>query len=304
MEELKDSLKVLGVQIIADLSQDILLCKSAIAVLREQDINARVMKDDKFARLVSNIKKRGGLESLPFCVLIDNRIEIVSGHHRVKASREAGLSEIPFLLDVSGLNRSQIAAKQLAHNAISGIDDPDTLREITKLIHDVDDMLESAIDSDLFTKMDHEIDALRIPAFDFEWKTIQFAFLDHQLADFKTMLENITGTDYGGVIPIELFEPFVEALTATQKFGEIKSVGTAIYAMVTATLKHLEVSGYSDDPDIEWISIAKIIGGNAIPRESAEVIDAAIKKMQKNGEVTDKNKWEALEYLAADYLAK
>ena len=34
-----------------------------------------------------------------------------------------------------------MAAKQLAHNAISGFDDQSTLKEIAKMIDDVDDML-------------------------------------------------------------------------------------------------------------------------------------------------------------------
>lgn len=42
-------------------------------------------------------------------------------------------------------SRSKIAAKQLAHNAISGFDDDSTLREIVKMIDDVDDMIESFV---------------------------------------------------------------------------------------------------------------------------------------------------------------
>ena len=53
------------------------------------------------------------------------------------------MKEIIAIVDVSGLSRSKIAAKQLAHNAISGFDDDSTLREIVKMIDDVDDMIES-----------------------------------------------------------------------------------------------------------------------------------------------------------------
>lgn len=304
MEAIKEQITTQGISILTDLGGGILIAKADIKLLREQDVNARIMKDDKFNRLVSNIKLRGGLESLPLCVFTDGRIEIISGHHRVKASREAGLKEIPFMLDISGLSRSQIAAKQLAHNAISGVDDQDTIKEILRMIDNVDDMLESAMDKDLFSSMEQTIDSLKTPAIDFEWKTIQFTFLPHQLADFRQVVENSPKADYEGVAALELFEPFVKAMRDTQKFDEVKSVGTAIYVMTKAALDKLEVAGYSEDPDMEWESVSKIIGGSAIPKESAKVIALAIKKMQDAGEVSNKNKWEALEYMAANYLAE
>lgn len=56
--------------------------------IREQDINARIMKNEMQRQLTDNIKKRGQLESLPFCALTEdgNRIEIISGHHRIRLS--------------------------------------------------------------------------------------------------------------------------------------------------------------------------------------------------------------------------
>src|SRR6266699_1322539 len=50
------------------------------------------------------------------------RFLYISGHHRTRAATAAGLSELFVLVDVTGLSRSQIAAKQLAHNAIEGQD--------------------------------------------------------------------------------------------------------------------------------------------------------------------------------------
>ena len=46
------------------------------------------------------------------------------------------LTELFVILDTTGLRRSQVAAKQLAHNAISGFDDQSTLKEIAKMIDD------------------------------------------------------------------------------------------------------------------------------------------------------------------------
>ena len=45
-------------------------------------------------------------------------IEIVSGHHRIQAAREAGLESIHVLLDKSGLSRDEITAKQIVFHSL------------------------------------------------------------------------------------------------------------------------------------------------------------------------------------------
>ena len=62
-----------------------------LSELREQDLNVRYMKDAMFKQLVSNIRSRGNLESLPFCARVVEKIEIISGHHRARAAKAAGL---------------------------------------------------------------------------------------------------------------------------------------------------------------------------------------------------------------------
>ena len=135
-------------QVIHDMGSGLLIVKVQLDSLVEQNVNARIMKDQMQDQLTANIQKRGQLESLPLVALIDGKLKIISGHHRIKSARAAGLKEIYCLLDVSGLSKSQEAAKQLAHNAISGFDDQSTLREIAKMISDVDDMLESFVGKD------------------------------------------------------------------------------------------------------------------------------------------------------------
>ena len=63
--------------------------------IREQDINARIMKTEMQKQLTDNIKKRGQLESMPFCALTQEgtRVEIISGHHRIRSGKDAGLKE-------------------------------------------------------------------------------------------------------------------------------------------------------------------------------------------------------------------
>ena len=221
---------------------------------REQDINARIMKTEMQKQLTDNIKKRGQLESLPFCALIDGKIEIISGHHRIRSAKDSGvLTELFVILDTTGLRRSQVAAKQLAHNAISGFDDQSTLKEIAKMIDDVDDMLESYIGKDIIGEPMAELEKLLSPKVEFDWKNVTFTFLPHQLRDLDQL---------------------------------VKVLGSL-----------------SLDESQEWVQLPNLFGSPAIPKEAADTITQALDKMVKEGEIGPKNKWQALEYWAADYLA-
>lgn len=46
-----------------------------------------------------------------------------------------------------------------------------------------------------------------------------------------------------------------------------------------------------------------LITDSAVPAEAAEIIQEAVKKMADEGVIGSKNKWQAIEYLAAEYLA-
>lgn len=240
-------------EIIYDMGTELYIAKVQLAELKEQDINARIMKNEMQDQLTANIKNRGQLESLPLIALMGEKLEIISGHHRVKSAREAGLKEIIVILDKSGLTRSKAASKQLAHNAISGFDDESTLREIVKLMDNVDDMMESYIG--------------------------------------KEILEE----------PLEQCEKFVETLDKYQQFTDIRNVGAAVHSMIDAANEKMDDAGF--DPDMDWTYLAKVFGSAAIPVESAEVIKKALKKAEKDGTITSKNKWQMIEYWAADYLA-
>src|SRR5439155_18065937 len=73
--------------------------------LREQDVNARSMPRAMFERLSQTIARDKRLESLPLCAKTEPGLEIISGHHRVRAATAASISELFVLVDVTGLNR-------------------------------------------------------------------------------------------------------------------------------------------------------------------------------------------------------
>lgn len=290
---------------IAEMGSGLVIAKVSADSIREQDINARIMKNEMQRQLTDNIKKRGQLESLPFCALTHDgeRVEIISGHHRIRSGKDAGLKDFFVILDVSGLNRSNIVAKQIAHNAISGFDDQSMLKELAKLMDDVDDMIESYAGKEILEVPDSEIDKLLSPTLTFDWKNIVFAFLPHQIDDVNALVEAIQkfAPDYVGVADIEAYKPFMEALAKYQEFANVKNVGAAIHAMTKTTLQQIDDSGYNDTE--EWVQLSSIFGGSAIPKEKAECIKEAVEKMVEDGLVPKKRRWQALEVLADCYMA-
>lgn len=291
-------------QTVADMGSGLVIAKVRLTDFREQDINARIMKTEMQKQLTDNIKKRGQLESLPFCALIDNRIEIISGHHRIRSAKDSGvLTEIFVILDTTGLRRSQVAAKQIAHNAISGFDDQSTLKEIAKMIDDVDDMLESYIGKDIIGEPMAELEKLLSPKVEFDWKNVTFTFLPHQVRDFEKLVSVLQSVspDVLGIADIDQHEGFIEAITKYQQFANVKNTGAAIHAMVKATESMFEDLHF--DESEEWVQLTNLFGSPAIPKEAADIITEALKKMTEEGTVGAKNKWQALEFWAADYLA-
>lgn len=291
-------------EMVADMGSGLVIAKVKLTDFREQDINARIMKTEMQKQLTDNIKKRGQLESLPFCALIKGRIEIISGHHRIRSAKDSDvLTEIFVILDTTGLRRSQVAAKQLAHNAISGFDDQSTLKEIAKLIDDVDDMLESYIGKDIIGEPMAELEKLLSPKVEFDWKNITFTFLPHQIRDFEQLLEVLSSVqpDVLGVADIGQHNEFIKTITKYQQFANVKNTGTAIHAMIKATESLFDEIHF--DESQEWIQLPNLFGSPAIPKAAADIITEALDKMTKDGQIGAKNKWQALEYWAADYLA-
>ena len=305
MAEGKAEKQKIEYEAIADMGSGLIIAKVPADCIREQDINARIMKTEMQKQLTDNIRKRGQLESLPFCALTqdDTRIEIISGHHRIRSGKDAGMQNFFVILDVSGLNRSKITAKQIAHNAISGFDDQATLKELAKLLDDVDDMIESYAGKEILAEPNDDIEKYLSPTIKFDWKNIAFMFLPHQITDLDKLVEltKRLSPDYVGVANLDEYKPFIEALAKYQGFADVKNVGAAIHAMTKLSLSMMDDVGYSEDS--KWVQLSHIFGASAIPEDTAEIISAAVKKMVDEGKINQKNKLEFLKILAEKYLA-
>src|SRR5581483_3189318 len=179
------------------LGQGLAIWKVHVDDLHEQPINAQAMPPDMFARLKATVERDQRLESVPFCVLAcadPVRIEIVSGHHRERAARAAGVFYLAVLVDETGLDPDRVKAKQLAHNAIAGESEAQLLARIYASITDVDARLEAYV-----VPPDAALAPVRMPRLDIDlgYRTVQLVFLPHQAARFDAAMAQV---DEGGAI--------------------------------------------------------------------------------------------------------
>src|ERR1039458_7995901 len=293
---------VIESQRILDLGNGLELWKGHPSTLREQDVNARAMPKAMFERLAQTIARDKRLESLPLCAKTERGLEIIAGHHRVRAATAAGISEMFVLVDVTGLTRSQIAAKQLAHNAIEGQDNEQLLAEIYRQIEDAESKLEAFIDA----KLDIGVPTVKIEGLDVEidFKMVLLVFLPRVKERLDRALEYLRSSGHrldGVYIAADSdYAPLEKAVRKINEEYDVRVVADIIGKMADLAL---QASGVSvQDP--ERVHLKDIFGTAWVPKEAASVIRDAVQKMVKAGDIGQTNRWQALEYWAAEYISK
>jgi len=233
---------------ITELGKDLWLAKANVDELIEQEMNPNSMSNSMFNQLTSNIKKRGALEQLPYCATTKKGIEIIGGHHRVRSARKAGIQEIHILLDTSNLTRDQIIAKQLAHNNINGMRDPELTMRLYTSILDADAKIEAYVDAKKLMQL-ITTDAAKIKeiALDFDMKSVALLFLPHQITDMKKAIEETVKRLDGKEKEIwiaqqEQFDDFKKALNKIRKVENIRNISMAIHKMSQITVENLHNS--------------------------------------------------------------
>lgn len=212
------------------------------SALREQDINAQQMDPTKFARLVENIRQRGALESIPYCSRPNDEgpISIVSGHHRAKAARMAGLTSFPVLIDTNPMPRSLIRAKQIAHNELTGAPDEEILRKMIEQITDVEDLLVSGLDESYLRPLEASSTVLDLPKADFDWRMTTIMFLPEQMVRFNELLGLIDRhSDMIGVARVDQFDEFSRALVEYGHVRNIKNMAAVVDALTSIALREV-----------------------------------------------------------------
>lgn len=275
-----------------------------IGDLREQDTNAQVMQPREFDRLTENIRGRGQVESVPYVHRPDSDkpAEIISGHHRYRAAAAAGVKSIPVLVDTRPMRRSEIRAKQIAHNALVGSSDEGILRQMIAEIDNVDDLLTTGLPDEMLPTVDADDTTLHLPSAVFDWRMVTLSFLPAALDDFTQALDTIDKhSEVVGLAHREQFADFSEAIYGYARLKNIRSMSTVVSMITDLAKRELQAAAGEDiDTSGEWIPITAMTG-TAMPAEAAQVVHDAILQMRERGDIN--HAWQALEMWAADYLA-
>ena len=216
------------------LPEGLRLYYAALDELREQDVNPRCVPQPMMNQLIENVGAAGALESTPLCVRVRDRIEIVSGHHRIRAARAAGIKHTLIFL-YEELSPSRIRSKQLAHNTIQGQDDPQLVKRLWDEITDIQARFEAYVDPHQFDDMPkpfsfQQVDVDLVKAS----KTVVLAFLPIQKTDFDAAAEIIMpkgDVDQMYLADAEIYDAWRDAFKRVRTEMDIVSIPTAIAEM-------------------------------------------------------------------------
>lgn len=271
--------------------------------------NARFMKNEQFRNLVDNIKRDGGLSSVPLCWKHADKYRVLSGNHRVMAAKEAGLGEVLVLYTDRPLTHQEQVAIQLSHNAIAGQDDPTLLKELWAEIEDVGLKYYSGLDDKTLGQLTKAaLDALGEAKLDY--RLISFMFLPSEekrlMAAFQAALREASKTVY--LQRFKEADRTLDALAAAQSAYNVRNTATALMLVLDVFERHMTdlAAGWEhEEPKASrMVPLASILGTDKVSAEAGATIKRAVEKMRDSGQITRAELWKALEKWAADYQGK
>jgi hypothetical protein len=194
------------------------------------------MAEPEFNRLVANLRHDGVLTSLPLVY----RGEVLSGNHRVQAAMKAGIDDADVIEILTDLTEQQRRAIQLSHNALTGKDDPNILREIYEGLS-LDWQKYSAVYEEMFKLDEAKAVSLGVPIAKYEELLIAFLPEDRQaFYDFAVTLEKRYRKAHVLVGEVSSFDALFDAILAVKNGRHIGNTGTALRVMAEIVLRHME----------------------------------------------------------------
>lgn len=253
--------------------------------------NARFMTKEQFSALTHNVKADGALTSLPLCYRQeDGRLLVLSGNHRIKAAIEAGLAEfLVFLID-KPLSEAQRIAIQLSHNAISGQDDEQILKELWSKIDDLGASIYSGLSAETIEKFE-STDYATISEQRILFKEISLLFLPEEIESMTSICEGIVEaaakkTIFAG--RISEYSDILEGIIAAKQDQKIINSALAFFAMAKVVREYLEGKTPSLQEAMEdgaEETVVFTLGGTRkrIRKETAKALRKLIKEKTDSG---------------------
>ena len=290
--------------------------KYKIATVNVKDLeflekNARYMTAEMFHNSVDNIKRDGGLSSMPLCWKHDNKYRIMSGNHRCAAAIEAGLQEITVLYTDEELSEKERIAIQISHNAIDGKDDLVVLKELWDELDDVELKYYAGLDDKTIEEMER-LSMLALVDAKLDFHSVTFLFLPYELERLDEIVEdvmkyNIT-SDSVYMNRLEDFKRLLKAQNKVQASFNVKNSATSLMLILDIFNRHQDdlSKGYIDNGELKHknkVPLSSVLGDDYVLSEVAILLKKAIDKAIGKGDIKSKNKLEFLKILSERYLA-
>lgn len=224
--------------------------KLPVKQLRHLEVNARYMTAQQQQRLTENIKRDGGLTSLPLVWLIQDEsgkaeqdpafYEIISGNHRVTSARDAGFAEIEVIVIENWIPKSRRVEIQLSHNAVEGQDDLSVLEGLYEYL-DLDGKEYSGLTDEVFNNLnDLSLGAFGVGAPDYQELTV--SFLPDDADQFTALLERVEKKAKASfhAAHISDFDKMFDAIVRVKERENVLNSAVAIHFVAQLALERLD----------------------------------------------------------------
>lgn len=201
--------------------------------------NARRMQRALYQRLVNNIKADNALLSVPLVVEREGELEIISGHHRIKAAIEAGLKTVQVMvLDGAQLTKDKQTAMQLSHNAIEGEDDEALLAELYESIRNMADKEYSGLTDEVLGV--EQMISCEPPNPDFHIHVFLFTKADEAVIEDAFNACDEMAAEQVHAMPLSDFDVFLSAISDVKRRFKILGHSTALRVLCEHYLETAE----------------------------------------------------------------
>jgi len=176
---------------------------------------------------------------------VKDRYEVISGNHRVKAAKMAGVSQIHILVE-HGLTLAEKRAKQISQNTLVGKDDEQILRELLSDISDAEEKRYAFVNEEYLKSVtDFDYDIVQ-PTH--EIVNYNLTFFEPDERYFKQVCEQVeeatSAEEETILLPKPAMEKFLEISGEISTKYKIKSLAIALLKM--AELSQLAIENELD----------------------------------------------------------
>lgn len=257
-------------------------------------VNPRYMRHETYKQLVDNIKRDGCLAgNTPFVVLEpDGKWLVLSGNHRVMAAIDAGLTKIRVEGTRQNLPEARRKAIQLSHNALVGTDDLDLLKKVYDEIDDVDWKKYAGLDDKTLDMLD-DISPPSICDARTEYIPVTFLFLDHEVEDLESALEEMTKftkSEAYYACPISQYDRFIEALYTVGRVHGVLNMALEMELLLRIFERNrgqLADVLIEEDATKHAIPLSVPLGTNRLSAKDARTLAMAVKKVMRETELKE-----------------